>query len=184
MTSRAYMLPSSQSDWETPPELFDTLWEEFGGFDCDPCCHVTDYTARRVLTAGSTRGALVYTAQPEEGASGTDGLNLPWDGQVYMNPPYGRGISAWVQKAVGEVMKGNASLVVALLPARTDTKWWQEFVCSHVVPYGRCHCHGLVDEVRFLPGRLRFVGAPASAPFPSAIVVWAFSKQVYRKGER
>ena len=74
-----------------------------------------------------------------------------------MNPPYGREISYWVEKARSEAERG--SLVVGLLPARTDTKWWQEHVQGHA-------------DVRFIAGRLKFGNAKSAAPFPSAIAVW------------
>jgi hypothetical protein len=73
-----------------------------------------------------------------------------------MNPPYGRQIGKWVEKAYQAALAGNT--VVCLLPARTDTKWFHEF-CSK-------------GEIRFLSGRLKFGGSRNSAPFPSAIVVF------------
>lgn len=74
-----------------------------------------------------------------------------------MNPPYGRGIGAWVKKAYETAQEGTP--VVCLLPARTDTQWWQDY-CTR----------GLVHFVR---GRLKFGGHQNSAPFPSAIVIFA-----------
>ena len=71
-----------------------------------------------------------------------------------MNPPYGREIGKWVKKAYE-----SKSLVVALLPARTDTKWFHEFI------YGKA-------EIRFIKGRLKFGGSSNSAPFPSMLVIW------------
>jgi site-specific DNA-methyltransferase (adenine-specific) len=73
-----------------------------------------------------------------------------------MNPPYGREIGRWVKKAFEESLKG--AVVVCLLPARTDTVWWQEFV-------KRGHVH-------FVRGRLKFGDAKNAAPFPSAIVTF------------
>ena len=75
-----------------------------------------------------------------------------------MNPPYGREIGLWARKARLEAVEG--SLVVGLVPARTDTRWWQESVLGHA-------------DVYFIAGRLKFGGAENSAPFPSAIVIWA-----------
>ncbi len=95
-----------------------------------------------------------------------DGLSLPWHGAVFVNPPYGRGLGAWVAKAKAEVLSGNARTVVALIPARTDTRYWHEHVAG-------------VATVFFLRGRLRFGTAGAAAPFPSAIVLWgAADRQV------
>jgi site-specific DNA-methyltransferase (adenine-specific) len=76
-----------------------------------------------------------------------------------MNPPYGKQIVPWLQKAVAEVQQGHADRVVALLPARTDTIWWH----TYVIPYGIVH---------FLKGRVRFEGATHHAPFPSAVVIY------------
>ncbi len=49
----------------------------------------------------------------------------PWEGKVFINPPYGRSIGLWVRKAFEESARG--ALVVCLLPARTDTRWWQDY---------------------------------------------------------
>ena len=85
-----------------------------------------------------------------------DGLAQEWRGVCLMNPPYGAGIGAWVRKAYESSLLG--ATVVCLVPARTDTRWWQD-CCT-------------VGEVRFLRGRLRFNGADTGAPFPSAVVVF------------
>jgi site-specific DNA-methyltransferase (adenine-specific) len=81
-----------------------------------------------------------------------------------MNPPYGREIVQWIQKAWDE--KANGVTTVCLVPARTDTQWWSIF-WDHENHVPR----DWEDEVRFVKGRIRFEGAPASAPFPSAIIV-------------
>ena len=83
-------------------------------------------------------------------------LKQRWTGRVWMNPPYGRQIGKWVSKAYVESQK--CELVCCLLPARTDTAWWHDY-CMF----------GFVQLIR---GRLKFVGAPSPAPFPSAIVVF------------
>jgi len=86
-----------------------------------------------------------------------DGLSRDWSrDRCWMNPPYGREIPKWMKKAYEESLKG--ALVVCLVPARTDTAWWHDYAAK--------------GKVRFLRGRLRFVGAPHCAPFPSAIVVF------------
>ncbi len=85
-----------------------------------------------------------------------DGLSQNWTGSCWMNPPYGSEIGDWISKAAES--SDNGATVVCLVPARVDTAWWWDFV-SFV-------------EVRFLRGRLRFDGADASAPFPSAVVVF------------
>jgi phage N-6-adenine-methyltransferase len=124
--------------WETPPELFRDLDEEFA-FDLDPCCVPETAKCPRYFT-------------PED-----DGLSRAWAGMVYMNPPYGREILAWVRKAHEEAISGRA-VVVALLPARTDTGWFHDYCLPH--------------EIRFIRKRVRFVGGVSYAPFPSIIVVF------------
>ena len=89
-----------------------------------------------------------------------DGLIQDWGGNtVFMNPPYGRQVSRWVKKAFEESKKLNTK-VVCLLPARTDTKWWHEYCMK-------------ADEIHFIKGRLKFGESINSAPFPSAIIVFA-----------
>ena len=82
-----------------------------------------------------------------------------------MNPPYGRHIGRWVEKAYQEAKSGCAT-VICLLPARTDTKWFQDYCLKS-------------NDIRFIRGRLKFGGSINSAPFPSVVVV--FSKQM-KKG--
>ena len=86
-----------------------------------------------------------------------DGLSVPWGERVFMNPPYGRQISKWIKKAVKEVQEG--SLVVGLLPSRTDTAWWHDYVLE-------------ATEIRFIRGRLYFGDGVGRAPFPSVVVIW------------
>lgn len=87
-----------------------------------------------------------------------DGLWQDWSGEVcWMNPPYGREIGRWVAKAATEARRG--AIVVGLLPASTDTAWFHDHI------YGEA-------EIRFVRGRVRFVGGSYNAPFPSMIVVW------------
>lgn len=129
---------SATVEWETPQWLFDELSEIYGGFTLDPCA-----------TAANAKCARFFTRTE-------DGLLQPWEGKVFCNPPYGRDIGLWVEKAY------NASLedafVVCLLPARTDTRWWQDWASR--------------GYVRFLRGRLRFGNAQNAAPFPSALVTF------------
>lgn len=73
-----------------------------------------------------------------------------------MNPPYGREICKWMQKAYESSLSG--ATVVCLVPARTDTKWFHDFA--------------MMGEIRFIKGRLKFGGSKNSAPFPSAVVIF------------
>ena len=86
-----------------------------------------------------------------------DGLSQEWKGVCWCNPPYGRKIGDWVKKADESTLDG--AVVVMLLPARTDTRWFHKYI------YGKA-------EIRFLPGRLKFGGSKNSAPFPSMVVIF------------
>ena len=132
---------SSKSDeWETPQELFDRLAVLFGPFTLDPCA-----------TPANAKCAKFYT-------SDDDGLAQPWANEcVFMNPPYGRVIGQWIEKAYHESL--NGATVVCLIPARTDTAYWHDYVMK-------------ADEIILLRGRVRFVGGKSCAPFPSAVVVF------------
>jgi phage N-6-adenine-methyltransferase len=99
---------------------------------------------------GNAKCATFYT--PEQ-----DGLTQPWHGVCWCNPPYGRAIEAWMAKAVLSAQQG--ALVVCLVPVRTDTRWWRTYVAERA-------------EIRYVPGRLIFVGARHRAPFPNAVVVY------------
>lgn len=132
---------SSKTDiWETPKDLFDTLNKEFN-FTLDVCALPENAKCEKYYT-------------PEN-----NGLSQNWDGIIWCNPPYGRQIGSWVRRALFASVAGNT--VVMLLPARTDTRWFHEYI------YNRENV-----EIRFLKGRLRFGNAKNSAPFPSMVVVF------------
>jgi len=134
---RPGLMTSDDIEWYTPPEVRDAVLVALGGIvDLDPCAD-----------PGHTFPAATHYTERE------NGLAHPWIGRVYMNPPYGRGISAWTTKLRDELRGGWASEAIALLPARTDTTWWHELA---------------PPVVCFLRGRLRFSGYEQSAPFPSA----------------
>lgn len=138
-SSRLSTLFSSQTDqWPTPQWFFDALDAEFG-FDVDVCASPDHAKCKRHFT-------------PE-----MDGLKQRWTGVCWMNPPYGREIGRWVAKAYESAQQG--ATIVCLLPARTDTAWWHDFVMR-------------AEEVRLLRGRLKFGNATAGAPFPSALVIF------------
>ena len=85
-----------------------------------------------------------------------DGLKQSWDGErVFMNPPYGKNIKEWMIKA-----SLSKALTVCLIHARTDTRWWWETVEKYS------------KEIRFIKGRLKFVGGKYSSTFPSVIVIF------------
>lgn len=86
-----------------------------------------------------------------------DGLNSEWGKCNFVNPPYGREIQNWIKKGHEEWKKGKT--VVFLIPSRTDTRWWHDYIME-------------ADEIRFIKGRLKFKGAKWNAPFPSCIAVF------------
>ena len=131
---------SSKSDeWATPNELYEKLNNEFE-FTLDPCS--TDENAKCENH---------YTAED-------NGLDANWGGQrVFCNPPYSN-IASWVEKCYREGCKDN-TLVVLLIPSRTDTRYFHNFI------YQRA-------EIRFVSGRLKFGDSKGCAPFPSMIVIF------------
>lgn len=130
---------SSKTDmWETPQDFFDKLNDEFH-FNLDVCA-----------LPENAKCAEYYT--PE-----TDGLSQHWCGICWCNPPYGRKISKWVEK--GYMSSKEGATVVMLLPARTDTSWFHEFILNKA-------------EIRFIRGRLKFGRSKNHAPFPSMIVIF------------
>lgn len=133
------MFSSATDLWATPQDLFDRL-DKIYNFTTDVC-------------AIPENAKCEYYFTPE-----IDGLKIPWAGRCWCNPPYGRQIGRWVAKAVEEVRRG-VPLVVMLLPARTDTKWFH----NYCLPYG---------EIEFLRGRLKFGDSKNAAPFPSMVVVF------------
>lgn len=90
---------------------------------------------------------------------GRDGLDMAWNGcgLVYVNPPYGRDIGKWV-RACSWYGSETGTEIIALLPCRPDTKWFGHAWSAHALCFWR--------------GRLRFLGAPSSAPFPSVVCYW------------
>jgi hypothetical protein len=173
------MLKSQRDDYGTPKDLFDALDAEFGPFDLDPCGQREHhYSAWKI----ESRGGGFYDGSTEA----MDGLVQPWYGKVFMNPPQGRGMLKWIERAVGQVELGNAELACGLLPVRTDTKWWQDYVlrgvhsddieASFETLAGTRRGKRIADGVLFLRGRVKFAGTKAGAPFPSAVVVWRCSR--------
>lgn len=132
------LFTSTTGNWSTPQDFFDKLNAEFH-FTLDVCADATNHKC-----------AKYYTKEQ-------DGLKQDWRGEVcFCNPVYGRGIGAWIKKCAEA-----GTLVVALLPARTDTKAFHTYI------YGK---DGV--EIRFVKGRLKFGGSKNSAPFPSMVCVF------------
>ena len=147
--SRVVFSTRHKDDWETPPDLFAQLDAEFM------------FTADAAATAANAKCPRYFGP---DSPWVTDALAVSWNIRRYfLNPPYSQ-TRAFMRKAVEAAAGG--SLVVCLVAARTCTRWWHESV------YDRAHWQYRPGvDVRFLKGRLRFVGATNSAPFPSAVVI-------------
>ena len=138
--NKELMFSSKTDMWATPQEFYDKLNDEFN-FTLDPCA-----------TEDNAKCDNFFTADD-------DGLKQDWSGNiVFCNPPYGRAIKDWVKKSYEESLKTNTT-VVMLIPSRTDTIYFHEFI------YGKA-------EIRFIKGRLKFGDAKNSAPFPSIVVIY------------
>ena len=138
--NKELMFSSKTDMWATPQEFYDKLNDEFN-FTLDPCA-----------TEDNAKCDNFFTADD-------DGLKQDWSGNiVFYNPPYGRAIKDWVKKSYEESLKTNTT-VVMLIPSRTDTIYFHEFI------YGKA-------EIRFIKGRLKFGDAKNSAPFPSIVVIY------------
>jgi site-specific DNA-methyltransferase (adenine-specific) len=135
------MMSNKSNEWETPQDIFDKLNKEFN-FTLDPCC-----------THENAKCKKHYTIKE-------NGLSQLWfDEVVFMNPPYGREIGKWIRKAYEE---SYYSTVVCLIPARTDTRYWHDYI------------FGKADDIRFLKGRIYFSndGKRGASPFPSAVIIY------------
>lgn len=132
------MFSSKSNEWATPQVLFDKLDREFH-FTLDPCATPENAKCKKYYTESD------------------DGLAQDWTNKpVFCNPPYGREIAKWVKKAAT-----TKALTVMLIPARTDTTYFHDYIYKK---------EGV--EVRFIRGRLKFGDSKSGAPFPSMIVVF------------
>jgi len=134
------LFSSKKLDWETPVWLMD---------------HINELWAPRTVDVCANK---LNTKCEEYMDQDIDALVTEWPGgHAFMNPPYGSCIRAWIQRAAEQTWEGNVIDTVALIPSRTDTRYWHDYVMR-------------AAEICFLRGRIKFVGAPSSAPFPSCLV--------------
>ena len=139
------MFTSKTDLWATPQWFFDKLNQEFN-FTLDPCA-----------TEDNAKCSKFYTVTE-------NGLIQNWGGYcVFCNPPYGREITEWVKKAY-ETHHQYGNTIVMLLPARTDTRWFHDYIYKQA-------------EIRFIKGRLKFGDSKNSAPFPNMLVIFKEDKQ-------
>lgn len=142
------MFSSEKQDFSTPQLLFNQLNNEFD-FDLDVCAH-----------EGNKKLDNYYSEED-------NALEQPWKYSSFCNPPYKRGVQdKFIEKAYIESLKG--SRVVCLIPSRTDTKSWNNYVMK-------------AEEIRFIKGRLKFSDSKNAAPFPSAIVIFNNHNNKYPK---
>lgn len=141
----ALMFSSKKQDWETPSKFFDEINSKYH-FSFDLAANIQNAKCQKFYT-------------PLD-----DSLNQDWEkikGNMFLNPPYGRDLKKWVKKAAETSLEPNQFLVM-LIPARTDTSYWHDYI------FGKA-------EIEFLRGRLMFEadGVPGDrAPFPSALVIY------------
>jgi phage N-6-adenine-methyltransferase len=141
LMNTAVMFSSKTDEWSTPQDFFNELNKEFN-FTLDPCA-----------TPENAKCEKYYTKED-------DGLKQDWSGEtVFCNPPYSRAIKDWVKKCYEESKKPNTT-VVMLIPARTDTSYFHDYI------------YHKAKEIRFIRGRLKFGNAKNSAPFPSMVVIF------------
>lgn len=153
---------SIKMDWQTP-ESFLELVRQVGPIALDPC-----------TVAENPTGAANWFS-PEEGYDGLEacwrtaqfdrGTGISRPGIVYVNPPYGRELPRWMSKCTIEAILGAE--ILALVPARPDTRWFQSAARS-------------ATAVLFWSGRIKFRGAKAHAPFPSAVFYWGAREKLFR----
>lgn len=146
------LMSSKRDDWRTPECVLE-LVRKLGPIALDPC-----------TWPGNPTGATEFFTADE------DGLGRSWEtvppGLVFVNPPYGRAIVRWINKCAAEA--GEGAEIVALVPARPDTRWWK------MVTY-------TASAVCFWRGRMVFQGAEHAAPFPSAIIYWGRNVERFRE---
>lgn len=141
--SSEQMFSSEKMDWATPWALFNFVHAEFD-FSLDAAASPSNAKCSRYITAEEDS----FTKEWHDEADG---------GAVWLNPPYGRGLDRWVEKAYRESLKGCC--VVVLTFARTDTRWWHDWAMK-------------AAEIRLIAGRLKFAGAKNAAPAPSCLLIF------------
>jgi phage N-6-adenine-methyltransferase len=180
---------SATDEWSTPPDFFAKVEEEFGPFDLDPCATAENAKAPKFYTKADdglfkSWAGRVWMNPPygnDEAPCKPDCSAKRCAKRKWHRTEHYYGSKSWVRRASGEFRSSHqlirkaelawlgrgdeykpsrVDLVAALLPARTDTAWWHDYV----IPYA--------SEIRFIRGRLKFGGAKNSAPFPSALIIF------------
>lgn len=139
---------SKKQDWETPQALFDALHDEFD-FGLDAAANAENAKCFQFIEEDSLHANWAYA--------------VPGTHAIWLNPPYGKDIGEWIEKAYRESLKGCT--VVVLTFVRSDTKWWHDWAMK-------------AAEIRLIKGRIKFEGAPSSAPAPSCLLIFDESRRV------
>lgn len=133
-------------EYETPPDLFNKISKFFGPFDLDVASSSENKKCKNFFTKKC------------------NALDQQWIGKVWCNPPYGKQISLWLEKAIKEIEIGNCISATFLIPARTDTKWFHSIIADYAT------------FVFFVKGRVKFIGGKHTSTFPSMVVHFSKDK--------
>lgn len=140
---------SNKQDWETPIELFEIINRRYN-IDFD-------------LAANKSNTKCSEFFSKED-----DALTKSWRGRCWLNPPYGgkmdNALSEWIKKSFNESLHEDC-MVVMLVPARTNTNWWHDYCMK-------------ANEILFIRGRPKFVGAKYGLPQPLAVVIFDCSNDI------
>lgn len=161
----AALFSSATGEWSTPQDFFDKL-NSIHHFTLDAAASHENAKCDQYFTKDGF--FQEFPGNDRVSYLGKDSLAAPWGNgaRVWLNPPYGRGVGKWVEKAYSEGVLAN-NRVVALLPARTCTKWFHLWIWDREA--GETYPGVTLD---FVKGRLRFGGSTSAAPFPSMVVVF------------
>jgi len=147
MTYKGAPLQSDRQDWGTPPAFMEFLKEVMS----------FEPTLDAAASASNTKAPTFF-----DGSEDCDGLTNPWAGDVWLNPPFGNELPLWLEKCAQEIKREEVNQILVLIPARTDTKWFQEIVMRDAW------------LVYLIKGRFNFLHGDAceaaNAPFPSMLV--------------
>ncbi len=192
--SKLHIPKAATQDWETPIETFEYLDERFGPFDLDAACWPDDITAMTILA----RGGRILVPPPWPGTNNMpsyskdvmkritcDGLKGHWEGKIaWLNPPF-NAIGAWLHIVTQKIEQGEVDTVVVIIPSRTDTAYWQQYVvreARRVAPWPNAperswevDAHPMLHTIVNLRGRLTFLGADAPFIQPICALVYGIN---------
>ena len=151
------LFSKSSNDWSTPQWLFDKLDDEFH-FDVDAAA--TEENSKCFFFFGDALERPWFEGDDLELCNELKECGISIATKFFLNPPYSK-IAAFMKKAYEESLKG--AIVVCLIPCRTDTRYWHDYVMK-------------AHEIRLIKGRLKFGDSKTSAPFPSCVVILDHSK--------